>query len=214
MGDIESLFSFEFVLGLVNFVFALSVLQTNAARKRKTYTFWFICLFLSMSFASLSKIIVDVIYETNYAVGSVSSVIFLLILGLTGMAAWNIGAKIVFKKRSRLKVQKFSFVFYGIFFLSVLISKYDYFLLLIHNSSAIIFLLYAFVIQFYRRWQKEVAFGVLGVFMLLLAIIVNQMSGELTEEVIMFTFFFNAISLVASSLIFYSAKPLVKNDIN
>jgi len=130
------------------------------------------------------------------------------------MAAWNIGAKIMFRKRNRLKIQKFSVVLYAMFFLSVITTNYDYFLLLIHNSLATVFLLYAFVIQFYKKWQKEVAFGVLGIFMFLLAMIVNQMSSSLTEELMSFAVFFNVISLMSSSLIYYSARPLVKNDIN
>jgi len=213
MGGINQLVTFDVVLALVNFAFAMGILQITATRKRKTYTVWFICLFLAMGFASLSKVVFNAFYFGEYTAKSVADIVSLLVIGLAGMAAWNIGAKIIFRKKSRLKVQKFSVVLYGIFFVSVISTNYDYFLLLIHNSLATVFLLYAFVIQFYRKWQKEVAFGVLGVFMFLLAMIVNQMSSQLTEDLNSFALFFNAISLISSSLIYYSARPLVKNDI-
>lgn len=215
MFEFSKIISSDLVLAFINFTFALWIYQAVAIRKRKTFTFWFICMFLSIGFAALISGIAGFYpiisqYTDKDFVNKISAMIF----GISGIAAWNIGAKLIFYKKLRVKVQKFSFLMFFIFCCAVTFSEMDYFLVLLHNSFAVIFLLYAFVIQFYRRWQKEIAYGILGIFMVLLALIIRQMIVDIEDDGFSFSFFFNFISLIASLLIYQSAKPLVKNDIN
>lgn len=215
MLEFSEIVSSDIILAIVNFVFAFSIYKAVAVRKRKTFTFWFICMFLSIGFAALISGLasLNIRYITNIdadLINKFSAVIF----GISGIASWNIGSKLIFYKKIRLKVQKFSFVLFGVFCAFVILTEMDYFLVLLHNSVAVIFLLYSFVIQFYRRWQKEIAFGILGIFMVLLALIIRQMIVDIDNDSLGFAFFFNLISLIASLLIYQSAKPLVKNDIN
>lgn len=215
MFEFSKIISSDLLLALINFILAFWIFKAVAIRKRKTFTFWFICMFLSIGFAALVSGVVG-FYPLS---SSLISKIYLdkisaMIFGISGIAAWNIGAKLIFYKKTRIKIQRLSFVLFFLFCLSVMSTEMDFFLVLLHNSLAVIFLLYAFVIQYYRRWQKEIAFGILGIFMVLLALIIRQMIVDLDDGGFGFPFFFNLISFIASLLIYHSAKPLVKNDIN
>jgi hypothetical protein len=78
-------------------------------------------MFLSIGFAALVSGVVG-FYPLS---SSIISKIYLdkisaMIFGISGIAAWNIGAKLIFYKKTRIKIQRLSFFLFFVFCIYIL----------------------------------------------------------------------------------------------
>ncbi len=211
MYSLGSIFADAIVSGL-NFLFAYWVLKETVLRQRKTFTVWFALFFISVASSSIAKGLGDLYPPSLSLENRVIEQFCYIILGISGLASWNLGARLVCIKKTRKNIYRLAYSLFGALCCYIAFVESNFFVVLIHNSIGLIFFLFSLVIQFYRKWDKEVAFGVLGIFTTFLALIVRQLAVGVDDAIIGLDAFFNGLSLFSSIMVYMAAKLLVSSE--
>jgi hypothetical protein len=199
----------DFIVASVNFVLAFWILKSTGIKQRKTFTVWFALFFISMSFSGIAKAL-GVLYPPELSLkNDVIEKVCYALLGIGGLASSNIGARLACKKSTRRTIYRIAYSLFGILTCYIILIDNSFFAVLIHNSIGLLFLLMTLIIQFYKKWDKEIAFGVLGILMTFLSLIVRQLAVGVDDAIIGLELFFNGLSLVSSLMVFSAAKLLV-----
>lgn len=202
----------DFFISGINFLFAYWVLRATVLRQRKTFTVWFALFFISVAFSGIAKGLGSMYPPESSLENRVIEQLCYLILAISGLASWNLGARLVCAKKARKNIYRFAYTLFGGLCCYITLVESNFFVVLIHNSIGLIFLLFSLVIQFYRKWDKEIAFGVLGIFTTFLALIVRQLAVGVDDAIMGLDVFFNGLSLFSSIMVYMAAKLLVSNE--
>ncbi len=202
----------DFIAAGANFLFAYWVLKATILKQRKTFTVWFSLFFISVAFSGIAKGLGAIYPPESATMNLFVEQLCYIMLGISGLAAWNLGARLVCPKKIRTNIYRLAYTLFGGMCCYIAFVESNFFIVLIHNSLGLIFFLFSLVIQFYRKWDKEIAFGVLGIFTTFLALIVRQLAVGVDDAIMGLDIFFSSLSLFSSIMVYMAAKLLVKQE--
>lgn len=202
----------DFMVVGFNIIFSLMIIQVSPLRLNKTLTIWFAVFFIASAVNPLSKAF-DIIYPPGSSFDNLMiEKICFVFYGLSGLAASNIAAKLSFGNRVRKKINIFSYFIFSVMALLMLVMDHNFMILLIHNSFGFLFLQFALLVLFYKRWEKAIAYGVLGVLLCFLTLMVRQLSVGINNEVIGLNLFFDSLALLSTYFLYRCGKYFVRKE--
>ncbi|MFI4984225.1 MAG: DUF6962 family protein [Rickettsiales bacterium] len=202
----------DFLVVGFNVLFSLLILQVSPFRMNKTLTVWFTLFFIASAINPLSKAL-DIMYPPESSFGNlmIEKCCFIF-YGLSGLAAFNIASKLCFAKKLRKRLTLVSYFMFVVMSLCMMTLDYNFLILLVHNSVGFLFLQFALLVLFYKKWEKSIAYGVLGVLLCFLSLMVRQLSMGINNEVIGLNLFFDSLALASTYLLYRCAKYFVRKE--
>jgi len=202
----------DFLVSSINFILAFWIINSTKIRTRKTFTIWFCLFFFSISFSGIAKGLA-LVYPPDSSVTNLAiEKACFLILGISGLASWNLGARLSCNKIVRLNIYRLSYLSFGAMSSYIIFVDSVFYVVLVHNAFGLIFFLFSLIAQFYKKWDKEIAFGVLGIFTTFLALLVRQLAVGFNDAIFGFDIFFNSLCLFSSIMVYLAAKLLIDQD--
>lgn len=197
----------DFVVVGFNVVFSLLILKVSPLKMNKTLTIWFSLFFIASAINPLSKAL-DIIYPHHLTLEKLCFIGY----GLSGLAAFNIASKLCFATKIRKNFTILSYVMFAIMAACMMSMDYNFLILLVHNAVGFLFLQFALLVLFYKKWEKAIAYGVLGVLLCFLTLMVRQLAVGINNEVMGLNLFFDSLALASTYLLYRCARYFVRKE--
>jgi hypothetical protein len=173
----------------------------------------FILFFSSISAATLVGGTVHGFFSDDLSRGSkLLWPLTLILLGLTSLVAWRLGALLVFPQVVVVwvtRVAVIEFVLYSIF---VLLVRRDFIIAIANYLPAVLFLTLSFGLRFLRRPNSSTLVGMTGLFLTFIAAAVQHFKISLHPHYFNHNAFYHLLQGIALLLIFVSARYLIRDS--
>lgn len=202
----------DYGLALECLVFVWLISRRSAASSLKK---WFLLFFSSIVLASLAGGTVHGFFQGGRSPGyDILWPLTLVFIGLTALAAWGIGATLLFSRRvvRRVILIIASVVFASYALLVLMIAIFPFFgrqgflLAIVHYLPAVIFLCLAFGRIYFRERSRLALFGFLGMILTFVAAGIQQAKVSIHPVYLTHNTFYHLIQAVALFMIFWFAR--------
>jgi hypothetical protein len=136
----------------------------------------------------------------------------LLAMGVTALAAWAIGAKLIFSSRVSSWVLGAAAVQFAAFGLAVLSWSQKFAIALVNNLPAVVFLLFALCLAYRSKRERKLLIAALGVALALLAGLLQQLGVGLHPVYFNHNALYHVVQAIALLLFFLGGSRLVCNS--
>lgn len=177
--------------------------------------FWFMLFFGSVSAASLFGGTVHGFFLDEQTLGA--AILWpatLLATGVTSLSAWAIGAKLLFSQRVAQRVISAALGLYVLFSLVVILVNAEFWVAVVNNLPAILFLLVALVLTYRRTKLTSILPAVAGLGLTLLAAILQQLRVGIHPVYFNHNALYHVIQAVALLLLYFGCRTLVEVERN
>jgi hypothetical protein len=187
------------------FVIALSRLDA----RDKALCFWFIVFFASAGAASLLG---GTVHGFFLAASSPGRRILwpatLLVILVTSLAAWNIGATLHLDERKAVLVRRFAIAQLVLFSLVVLFVTSKFYVGVVAYFPSTLFLLFALVASYRRRPDRAIRWGIAGLALTLVAAVVQQVRVGIHPIYFNHNTLYHVIQGAALGMIFVAGRSI------
>ncbi|MCI0691486.1 hypothetical protein L0337_05695 [candidate division KSB1 bacterium] len=188
----------------------IAMLLYKQGRRGNAMRFWFVTLFAALGFGAFlggteHGFIED---KTSGLHGLVWSAT-LISIGVAGVAAWAIGARLLFSGRVVRCITSAAVILFGIYSAIVLWLIRDFWIALVHYLPASAFLLAAFLLEYRRTLSRYFGAGVAGLGLTIVAATVQQAGFGLHPKYFNYNALYHLIQAFAFLLIYHCARGLL-----
>jgi len=188
----------------------LAILLYKQARRGNAMRFWFVTLFAALGFGAClggteHGFIDD---KTSRLHGLVWSAT-LISIGVAAVAAWAIGARLLFSGRVVRCITSAAVILFGIYSAIVLWRIRDFWIAIVHYLPASVFLLTAFLIDYRRSLSRYLGAGVAGLGLTFVAATVQQAGIGLHPIYFNHNALYHLIQALGFLLIYCCARGLI-----
>ncbi|MCU1285062.1 MAG: hypothetical protein JWO13_1412 [Acidobacteriales bacterium] len=135
----------------------------------------------------------------------------LIILGITSVIVWRLGALLVFRPVVVAWVTRVALIEFVLYSLFVLYVRRDFIIAIANYLPAVLFLTLSFGFRFLRRPNSSTLAGIAGLFLTFVASAVQHFKISLHPRYFNHNAFYHLLQGIALLLIFMSARYLVRN---
>jgi len=170
---------------------------------------WFMVFFGSISLASLAGGTVHGFFNDEQA--AVYAILWpatLIAIGLTALAAWTIGACLLFSPKIVRWITAAALVEFAGYSACVLLLTDEFWIAVAIYVPAAVFLLIALVGKYRRAQDREIVIGIAGLFLTFVAAAVQQAEIPLHPAYFNHNAFYHLIQGVALFMLFWTARFL------
>jgi hypothetical protein len=175
---------------------------------------WFVVFFGSISLAGLAGGTAHGFFNDEQTAGS--AILWqaaLICIGATAVAAWAIGAELLFSRKTARWISAAAAAEFGAYCLAVLLVTQEFWIAMADYLPAALFLLVALAVKYRRATHRKIAIGIAGLALTFVAAAVQWAAIPIHPDYFNHNALYHTIQGGALFLIFLSARFLLDNKV-
>jgi uncharacterized protein DUF6962 len=147
--------------------------------------------------------------EEPSPIGAVLWRIALLAVGLTALAGWSIGARLLFAESTARAVEAVAaceWVLYAAFVLAI---DQRFWIAVVNYAPSVVFLTVAFLVAYLRQLRGSILAGLVGMVLMVVAAVVQRLRIALHPAYFNHNALYHVIQMTAFALVFLAGRHLI-----
>lgn len=170
----------------------------------------FVLLFASAGIAALAGGTVHGFFARGGStVGAVLWRMVLLAIGLTALAGWAIGARLLFSERAARFIEVLAAVQCAAYAMVVLAVDQSFWVAIANYAPSVFFVAFAFLVAYRRRGERPLLAGLLGLLLMITGALVQQLRIAIHPAYFNHNALFHVVQLAAFLLVFVTGRHLI-----
>jgi len=133
----------------------------------------------------------------------------LLAIGLTALAAWSIGARLLFSERTARAIEVLAAVECAAYAFIVLAVDQSFWIAIAHYAPSVFFVALAFLVAYRRRGEGPLLTGLVGLLLMIAGAVVHQLRIAIHPAYFNHNALFHVVQMAAFVLVFVAGRHLV-----
>ncbi len=169
----------------------------------------FALLFASAGVAALAGGTVHGFFLRESALGAILWRIVLLAVGLTALAGWSIGGRLLFPERTARLVEVLAAVECAAYTFVVLAIDQSFWIAIANYAPSVFFVAFSFLVAYRRHGEGPLLAGLVGLLLMIAGAIVQRLRLALHPAYFIHNALFHVIQMAAFLLVFVAGRHLV-----
>jgi len=169
----------------------------------------FALLFASAGVAALAGGTVHGFFLRESALGAILWRIVLLAVGLTALAGWSIGGRLLFPERTARLVEVLAAVECAAYTFVVLAIDQSFWIAIANYAPSVFFVAFSFLVAYRRHGEGPLLAGLVGLLLMIAGAIVQRLSVAVHPAYFNHNALFHVIQMAAFLLVFLAGRHLV-----
>jgi hypothetical protein len=169
----------------------------------------FALLFASAGVAALAGGTVHGFFLRESALGAILWRIVLLAVGLTALAGWSIGGRLLFPERTARLVEVLAAVECAAYTFVVLAIDQSFWIAIANYAPSVFFVAFSFLVAYRRHGEGPLLAGLVGLLLMIAGAIVQRLRVALHPAYFNHNALFHVIQMAAFLLVFVAGRHLV-----
>jgi len=169
----------------------------------------FALLFASAGVAALAGGTVHGFFLRESALGAILWRIVLLAVGLTALAGWSIGGRLLFPERTARLVEVLAAVECAAYTFVVLAIDQSFWIAIANYAPSVFFVAFSFLVAYRRHGEGPLLAGLVGLLLMIAGAIVQRLSVAVHPAYFNHNALFHVIQMAAFLLVFVAGRHLV-----
>ena len=169
----------------------------------------FALLFASAGVAALAGGTVHGFFLRESALGAILWRIVLLAVGLTALAGWSIGGRLLFPERTARLVEVLAAVECAAYTFVVLAIDQSFWIAIANYAPSVFFVAFSFLVAYRRHGEGPLLTGLVGLLLMIAGAIVQRLRVAVHPAYFNHNALFHVIQMAAFLLVFVAGRHLV-----
>jgi len=169
----------------------------------------FALLFASAGVAALAGGTVHGFFLRESALGAILWRIVLLAVGLTALAGWSIGGRLLFPERTARLVEVLAAVECAAYTFVVLAIDQSFWIAIANYAPSVFFVAFSFLVAYRRHGEGPLLAGLVGLLLMIAGAIVQRLRVAVHPAYFNHNALFHVIQMAAFLLVFVAGRHLV-----
>ncbi len=169
----------------------------------------FALLFASAGVAALAGGTVHGFFLRESALGAILWRIVLLAVGLTALAGWSIGGRLLFPERTARLVEVLAAVECAAYTFVVLAIDQSFWIAIANYAPSVFFVAFSFLVAYRRHGEGPLLAGLVGLLLMIAGAIVQRLRVPVHPAYFNHNALFHVIQMAAFLLVFVAGRHLV-----
>jgi hypothetical protein len=169
----------------------------------------FALLFASAGVAALAGGTVHGFFLRESALGAILWRIVLLAVGLTALAGWSIGGRLLFPERTARLVEVLAAVECAAYTFVVLAIDQSFWIAIANYAPSVLFVAFSFLVAYRRHGEGPLLAGLVGLLLMIAGAIVQRLRVAVHPAYFNHNALFHVIQMAAFLLVFVAGRHLV-----
>jgi len=169
----------------------------------------FALLFASAGVAALAGGTVHGFFLRESALGAILWRIVLLAVGLTALAGWSIGGRLLFPERTARLVEVLAAVECAAYTFVVLAIDQSFWIAIANYAPSVFFVAFSFLVAYRRHGEGPLLAGLVGLLLMIAGAIVQRLRLAVHPAYLNHNALFHVIQMAAFLLVFVAGRHLV-----